>query len=223
VDEDYSMVTDSTLYRFINEAQVQTCRRMDLIFDDTVPSVCSITLVAGTRSYKLNRFITRLEHVSYDGTELVKKTPEELDVSDPTWRTLTGVPTMYVVRQRKIYPVPAPTADEVAIPLALEVYRLPRFDIDCDDELEIPLEFQDDLIPWVLYRVYHKRDEDIFDPDKGKMHLAEFIETFGEVVPADVRLYQFENPKKATIRPSTGYAMTNSLSMGEEALEDDDW
>ena len=223
VDEDYAMVSDTTLYRFINEAQRESCRRMDLIFDDFTTAVCSITLADGTRSYQLHKAITKLERVSYNGVELTKMTMDELDYSNPSWREQTGVPTQYVVRQRKIYPVPSPGADQDTDLLSLEVYREPLVVIEDDQDLEIPDEFHEDLIPWVLFRVYHKRDEDIFDPEKGKVHLAEFIERFGDTVPAHVRMHQFENPPVTTLRGNKGYSMTGNLSMSEEVTEDSDW
>ncbi len=273
------LVTDATFLRFLIEAQEQACRRMDLLYDETTAAICTLTLVDGTRVYLLDSRITKLERVEYDSAAIPQKTVEELNISNPTWRTDTGEPTQFVVRQRSLYPIPYPGADEDTDTLSLEVYRLPLVDLrndsawvlstvtaagsyitntalthyfyttaggtthsseptwdttvgntTADNDVtwtcvaaiantpEIPDEFHHALVYWALYRVYNKRDEDSFDPNKAAMFYGQFKEVFGELVAADVRIHQFENPRTLTLGVGNAYSMTQGLT-----AEDDDW
>jgi len=91
---------------------------------------------------------------------------------------------------------------------------LPDEDIKTESqEFEIPEEYHRDLIWWVLYECYGKRDIDSFDNDKATEYLVMFNTIFGETVSAKVRQHQFESPRSLVIRP-----ITNT-----RVAEDTDW
>jgi len=210
VDTNDALVSEASLLRFTDEAEEQSCRRMDLLYDETTASVCAITIADGTKAYAIDSRITKLERVSWNGIDLPKK--HESEYSGTSWRETEGEPTSYYVKQRSIYLHPTPDADAVSEDnaLALAVFRTPETSITADtDTPEIPAEFHRDLINWVLYRVYNLRDEDLFDPAKASYYLSAFTNSFGPEVPADVRQHQFESPRTQVLRPKTGYQFTN--------------
>ena len=182
---------------------------MDLLYDETTAAVCTHTLVDGTQVYPLDSRITKLERVSYKGIDLPKM--RESEYSGTTWRTDSDEPTSYYVRQRSIYLHPTPDADADTESMSLAVYRMPLAKIEDEDaDIEIPVEFHMPLVYWALYRVYNLRDEDLQDPTKAGFYLSKFVDVFGEEVPADVRIHQFESPQMQTLRPKAGYQYTNS-------------
>lgn len=208
VDTNDSLVSEKALVRFADEAQKESCRRMDMIYDQDTAAICTINFLANGQGLALDKRITKLERVMLDGVELIKKSESELKARNPAWLTYTGTPTCYYIKQRKIYLHPIPVIVGV---LNLAVYRLPLSDIrSTATAFEIPDEFQPDLIYWMLYRTYNLRDEDLHDPKNAALYFEQFTQNFGKPVPADVRIHQFESPASQSLRPATGYSFTNN-------------
>lgn len=222
VDTDDSLVTEESLIRFADEAQDQACRRGNFIYDESDVDICKIQLVDGTRAYTLHQKITVLEGLYLDGVQLVHTTEGELDRRVPGWRTgEKSKPTHYYIRQRTVYLYPVPDSESGAKMLDLAVYRKPKTKlVDVGDSFEMFEEAQDDLVYWMLYRVYNLRDEDLNDPTAAVMYYGLFETTYGQEVPLRVRIHQFENPKILQHTPSDSYAFT---STGKTARQDDDF
>jgi hypothetical protein len=198
--------TDASLIRKFDAAQKQACNRANLLFDDTTTAYTRITLVSGRASYDIDPRVTTIEGVIFDGDKLTQKTQEELDRTQPTWRTDTGMlnKTVYfVIRGRKIRFNYVPDATDAGEVITLEVYRLPDEDIkSTSQEPELPEENHRDLIYWVLHENYRKQDADDFNQEKSDYFLGRFTEIFGPFVPARVRQHQMENPRSTTVRPT---------------------
>lgn len=220
VDNFDSLVSEKALLRFASEAQLQATRRGDLVYDEDTAEVCNITLVTDQRGYSFHSAINRIKRVSYNGENLCHVTEKELDRENKYWRTLdTGVPVKYYIRSRKIYLVPAPSLLEIGKPLELAVYRSQISDFkNIRQYFELAEEEQQDLIYWMLYRVYNLRDEDLYDPNASAMYKGLFEESYGPVIPARVRTHQFESPELLTHIQSDKYAYT-----GDSDLTDDDF
>lgn len=225
VDSNDPLVTDASLLRFANEAQIQACRRDDLIFDDTTASVCEIVLTTDQRVYPFSSLITRLHRVIHDGIDLTKINEEMLDDYYSGWRDAdSATPTHYYVKGRKIYLYPEPDATASLIPLNLTVHRLPIEDIDSyGDEFELFDEAQEDLVYWMLYRVYNLRDEDLFDPASSNYYLGLFTQTYGTVIPLDVRIHQFESVIKLVHTSPDKYTYTNKSRLEDSDFDQHGW
>ncbi len=52
--------SDLELKRYANEAEVEACRRSELLFDSTTPDVCQIAVVADVATYPLHSKIRRI-------------------------------------------------------------------------------------------------------------------------------------------------------------------
>lgn len=194
---------DAALYRYITEAQRQACNRTDFLFSD---SDFSVTLVAGSPTYQLNKKITFIEQVTFDGTtNVTHKSKAQFQTDNPTWRTDSGIsdlPPEYTMRGHKLRIYPIPDAGDAGKILSIDAYHLPLDVIASDsDDLSIPDEYHRDLIWWVLYEAYSKQDAEGYDRDKGLMYLKQFNLAFGEYIPSEVRLNQLQEDASATIRP----------------------
>ena len=100
--------------------------------------------------------------------------------------------------------------------LSLECFRGPEVDsINLSYEPEIPAEFHRDLIYWVLHEAYKKQDSDSFDQERGDYYLARFVEIFGRLVPAEVRLNLLEEDKSLILRP-IAYTATQTIDDSDE-------
>ena len=210
---------DPSLLRRISEAERQVCQRIDVIFDDTTPKYCHITLVEGQSSYTFDRKISRFVNVIFDGDVLDKTTKDDLDRKQPTWRTdtnLTDNIVEYVVSGRQIRFSRIPNATDAGKIVYLEIYRYPDQAIRSENqEPEIPEEFHRDLIWWVLHECYKKQDADTFDQERSNQHLLRFNEIFGDPIPAAVRQHQFESPEGLHILP-TPYVKKRRASVSSD-------
>lgn len=195
---------DAFLYRALSEAQKQACKRMHLIYDDT-SAATSITLVNNTHTYTLDASITKVEAVRFNGKAVVHKSRTELDEQDPEWRTYQGMidnECRYAVRGHKIRFSPYPDATDAALPVTLEVFRLPTAVLDdAADVPEIDVQYHFPLIYWVLYEAYRKADADTRDLELSQLYLGQFVEVFGPEISAEVRLHVLESPKTLRLYP----------------------
>lgn len=198
---------NASLLRKFTEAERQACNRANLLYDDLTTSIVKLTLVSGQASYSFSSKITAIENIIFAGKYITKATKEELDATNPTWRTDTGMAgkNVYAVLSgRTIRLTPIPDADDAGELISLEVYRLPLLDIEeTDQEPEIPSENHRDLVYWVLHECYKKQDLDSFNQEKSDYYLSRFNEIFGSPVSALVRQHQFESPRILTHRPAS--------------------
>ena len=207
--------SDASLLRKFTEAERQACNRANLIYDDST-YYTRLTLVSGQANYDIDPKITVVENIIFDGDVVVKKTREELDRLQPTWRTDTGMAgkVIYaVITGKQIRFNYIPDATDAGTYVYLEVYRLPDADIvTASQEPEIPEEYQRDLIYWVLHECYKKQDVDTFNQEKSDYFLARFDEVFGPYVSARVRQHQFENPRSTHVRPISYTSSTQTVT-----------
>jgi len=192
-------VSLSAINRFINEAQVEACKRWDILHDTTTEEVCEIALTSGTRAYPLHGKITKVDRVEYYHPDTGKQ--QELthlpfkDAERKYGRTSTGTPTVFAIRGRTLYLYPTPGDTEDAGELRLEVWRLPLADLVQDsDEFEVPEQYQQDMLFWAAHRCFHRRDEDLRDTLGTSFYLSQFERVFGPPVSAQTLIDQLENP-----------------------------
>jgi len=194
--------TDQFLLRFLNEAEKEACRRQRLIEDEATAAVCEITMVSGTATYTVDNRVLLVDRIRLsDGSELTKKTTEELYEESSVWRSATGTPTLYVQNNQTILVNPTPDDDDDGDTLYLSVWRLPLVDMTIDLSPEINPEYHESLLEWVAFRAYQMRDEETYNPDRAGSHLSLFNERFGTPLPAGVREHQKRSPKRLRLRP----------------------
>jgi len=83
--------SDASLLRKFTEAERQSCNRANLIYDNSNNYYTRMALISGTASYTIDPKITAIENIIFEGNVVVKKTREEMDRLQPTWRTDAGM------------------------------------------------------------------------------------------------------------------------------------
>lgn len=173
------------LYRWLDMAQKEACRRQPLLVDDTTPAVCDLVTSPLTASYSLHPRAHLAMEMRMDGNILPKSTPELLDRAIPYWKTAEAdIPVAWIQNDMTVTLVPPPA---IATTIKLKVWRLPLIDVsDIDASLEIDSAYHEDLAHYVAARAYMLPDEDLRDTNMHAYHQAEFDAVFGPALRADV-------------------------------------
>jgi len=194
--------SDSTLIRYINEAQRRFARLGLVLRDATTPQCCTVALALNTVNYVLDPSVVAVLSAKYplDPGDLARAGHAALgtyNTPDPyffnptylsnlppgkvmAWSTDEQVSaddngSMSVVTMR-VYPAPI---DPFATSLQLRVARLPLDKLcDMEDVPEIPEDHHIDMLDWAAYRALRVVDHDKGDPERA----AEFKQSFADHV-----------------------------------------
>ncbi|MFT3815261.1 MAG: hypothetical protein QM740_18090 [Acidovorax sp.] len=184
--------SDKEIVGYLNEAVQEACERAKLIEDRSM----SLSLVAGQDTYNLHTSVFEIKRLTLRGRPLHETSVEALDCDWPGWEGRSGVPRGFIFEQAsgvqppKVRLVPTLVAAEAA---GLTVYRgalNPLVAAVTSGQPEIPERFHERLMDWVFHRAYLKQDADTFDPNKGAISLALFVQAFGERPDANVQRKQ---------------------------------
>lgn len=196
-------VEDEDVARFASEGEREACIRARLIFDDTTASVTTYAIAAGQTIVPLHEAIDVIAAAYFQQQGSTRRKPVDLQgldwiKSQADWATRTSSKPCALAHpnrtQARLWPAPT-----VAGTLYLEVYRLPLFALDDDDdEPEIDSDHHDGLVDWILYRAYSIKDSEMEDPKRASLALATFEERFGERPDADSRRRQRERRRVTT-------------------------
>lgn len=189
--EDDLFWSDKVLLNYIRRVQDEACIRAHLIDDSTTASVCEVAITNGQATSVFHSSIIRIKSIvlASTGLPISRTTARTMDLSVRGWRADTGAVDRYIetpaTRTFRWYRVP--TADDVAY---LDVIRLPLYTngVTMDYELEVPLEFQRDLVHGMLGYAYLKKDSDAEDKSAASDHMALFDQKFGPPVSAKTEM-----------------------------------
>jgi hypothetical protein len=186
-----SLWRDDEVIQWLNDAEVEACRRARLIIDSrsttvvtgtaTTDGPCQVTLVPGTDSYALDRRIIYLRRVKLASRTLPLDALDyrDMDWCTPGWEAHEGNVTGYIRGldngRIRIYKIP-----RVADTVNLLVVREPMTPMEnVDDSPEIQSRYHINLLDWAHYRGYMKKDSQAFDEGLALKHLALFEAEFG--------------------------------------------
>lgn len=172
--------TDALLTIYANEAQVEACRRGQLLRDSTSP-LCRLPFAVGAETVPLDPLVVRVLRAFVDGQAVDVVSADEMDGSMPGWqfqdrqdrpqRLVTGMTT----GQLHLWPRPAADGE-----IRLTVQRLPMYALRVGiDEPEIRPELHSSLVHWMLYKAYSREDNDLHNDAKAAVALAKFEAEFG--------------------------------------------
>ena len=183
--------SDDELTEFLNNAVDEACVRSQLIEDRTTPEVTRVFVDVSqvSNGYPLHSAIDRVT-AAFWGTEDCALTPRSRADALLTVKNDTVVadpvdyPTAYYLERRKVYLVPPPATDGEVL---LWVYRRPLAPLAAlTDEPEIPEHLHRDLVWWVAYEAYSRKDADTQDADMADRAEAKFTARFGTARSAKV-------------------------------------
>lgn len=193
--------SDTTLIRYINEAQKRFARRALVIRDASTPEVINVTLQEGVDTYDLHSSIISVitARLSTAQVDLIRMGHNALFTYQPpntvTWDSShfttmpPGIPLAYTTDEEfvegddgsrsgltiKVYPVPA--AAQTGTVIKLRVIRLPLDDLTIGDQQaipEIPEEHHLQMLDWAAYLALRIVDHDGGDPARA----GEFASSF---------------------------------------------
>jgi hypothetical protein len=210
--DDDSLWSDTTLLRYIGDAERRFARQSLILRDATTPELVRVVLKQAVPTYPLHRVVLAVISARYTDTNgtpydlqrtghaiVSQSSPIEnliFDPADPYTSSLPPGPplayftdeTLVYARQARatlsVYPVPSPTEDGTV--LNLRVIRLPmsRYALEClECESELPEDYQLDVLEWAAYRAQRTFDGDAGAPTSAEQHK----QAFEEAVKAAVR------------------------------------
>lgn len=167
---------DALLTLYANEAQMEACRRGQLLLD-----ALRVQLQAGQELVKLTPTALRVIRAFVDGNAVGWIGAEQMDGLYPGWQfddpqrqvqhMVFGVATGAVY----LWPRPSQAGE-----LCMTVQRLPKMPMaDAQDEPEIRQEAHYALVHWMLYRAYSRMDTDLYNDAKAALALQQFEAEFG--------------------------------------------
>lgn len=177
-DDSDCLWSNEELTRYLNKAEEEYCRRVPII-DSSTPSICSISIVAGTANYTISPLILSVDRVKLASQTkpLAKTSSEELDLLLDNWEAESDEPEMFIddLNPYSIRLVGVPVSNDVA---SLKVSRLPLNEMAWDnsdtDEPEIRPEEHFTLLDWAAALAYLKQDAETLDKNKSDMFMNDF-------------------------------------------------
>jgi hypothetical protein len=172
---------DTELASWVNDAEVEACRRARLLVDSRSTSICQLTLAPTVDSYALDPRIIYLRRVKLatralplDGLDY-----RDMDSCVPGWESHAGNVTGYVLGldtgRLRIYKIPT-----VADTVNLLVVREPLVPmVQPADIPEINARYHRSLVHWMLYRGFSRTEAQTYDPKLASQHLSLFEGEFG--------------------------------------------
>lgn len=183
------LLSDEDFTTYINEAEVEACRRARLLVDST-SALCELPITSSQATYDLDSRILYLRRVKLASSTipLAAANYQDMDKSLHGWDSQTGAVERFITgmdnpykRVLRLYRIP--TGADTA---TLTVVRKPQNPMEGDlDEPEIEERFHIHLLHWALFRYFSIRDADIADPKKAQENLDQFVAIFGTSEAAD--------------------------------------
>lgn len=168
-----------TLYA--NEAQVEACRRAQLLVD-----TARVQLQASQELVDLPPHALRVTRAFVNRQPVGVVSVQEMDAMHPGWQfdSPQSQVTHLVsgVTSGALHLWPCPNAE---LELVMTVQSLPQSSlIENDDTPEIRLEAHAGLVDWMLYRAYSREDTDLYNDAKAILALRRFEAEFGRKASA---------------------------------------
>lgn len=204
---------DDYLLPLINQAQIEAARRARILRDITTREVCTLKITTGRRTVALHPSVIRITHAmtrypnADDPTDLGQwstldpVTKRDYDREGTSWRNDSGDPSFYILDAQTgaVTFNRTPTRNGA---LQIEVERTPLCKISAvNDVLEIPDRYVPDLVYWMLYKAYSKKDADTEDVKEAESNRVKFVDVFGTTSSAVIeQSLQNISPHRANTR-----------------------
>lgn len=190
-DDSGLLWTNDELCTFADEAQQEVARRKPIL-DSSTPEITEIAMPITVQTVSYDARILMIDRVkvvetaSADEVLLTKRSQFWMDRRYRDWElegnaTTPGTPMFWIdymdERKIKLYPVP----DLVGV-LHLTVWRMALAHLSWTLRhkiLEVASEHHMDMIDWIQYRAYLKRDAETENLDLAAVHKAIFDERIG--------------------------------------------
>lgn len=169
--------SDDEAYAFLDDAQIEFCRRTEGIADARTPSVTHLSVVPGGEWYEKSPLILKVRSATRadTGRQVSVVNIESQLAFGIKFDGATGVVGALIDGMDdgafRAHPVPNET-----VTINLAVFRLPIAKITSAgaQALEVASQHHPHLVLWMRHRAYSKQDADAFDPRRA----AEYEDKF---------------------------------------------
>lgn len=171
---------ESDVYQFMTQAELFVAQRT-LCIQDMSSRAALYDVVIDQASVVFNQAVIRIRGATWlqehDGVtssfQLDIQSVDNMLARGCRIYETTGRPTVVmtgaVTNGLRLYPLP--NADGQ---LVLAVYRVPLCPITAQSEFEVPFQYRDAMLEWMLYRAYSKEDAEAFDRNRADKHQRAF-------------------------------------------------
>jgi len=194
--------SDDALIQYIDEAQRRFARRTFCLRDNRNPDVTQFKLLEGVDTYTLHPKVVYVQSIRlvgdyYDLSRITHDTSfipsdNQADVFSAAVLSKPSHPIAFSTDEGidldndhatvlKVYPIP--TAADAGIVAGMRVSRLPLNDVTLSglsNDLEIPGDYQLDMLEWAAWRALRNWDIDAEDRAKAAQHRTRFDEAVKE-------------------------------------------
>jgi len=175
--------SDPEVMAYLNEAEVEACRRARLLVDSSTAAVCQISITADEQNFALDPrvIMIRRAKLADESYPLQKKSQAALDDEYPAWDgDVASTPQYYFLDSGSssisLYP-----KHDATDTLHLTVVREPLNELNDDDETpEIPSRYHFGLLNWMKHRAYMKPDSETKNDQLAVLNLQLFEQEFGK-------------------------------------------
>lgn len=184
------VVPDTVLADFIAEAETEAAERAQYL---RLNESYDIAVTAGISVYAIHPAIIFIDSLKLLGENkpLIKTTRRELDFNINNWVGEVSTPKYYFQNDKQLTLYPAP---DKAYTLMMEGSRRPIV------AMETPLQNQDDLTNWCLFRFFSISGNGLTDFNKATWYSNQFDKAFGHK-----RNALFDTVNRAASEQSTLY------------------
>ena len=164
--------SDTLILRYLDEAQIEFCRRTEGI-EDSTSSICTLNVPAGADSVAISPKILKVRSATVADTgRSLQISSVEAERGQP--RLPAGVPSTIILKLNalKAQLIPAPSND---MAVKLDVMRLPLSRIESPlDETEVDDIHAPTLMHYALFRAYSRPDPETMDRVRADFFLQAF-------------------------------------------------
>lgn len=194
------LLSDKSLVRYINDAEVQFAKETLCLRDETTPEVCHVQLLAGVEAYSLDSRVISLFGARVRGCHLKRTTYAAMTsrrgdlswgppVDTHGWSRQYGGPSVFYSDREdgKVGVYPAPSAEYIEKTGGLLVLRAARRPLealvatDLKATPEVPTEYHLDMLEWAAWRALRNHDHDVENLAKASAHKRRFTEAVAEL------------------------------------------
>lgn len=167
----------NTINIYIQEAMDEIAKRTLCIKDSLTPAFCRIDVIADTIHYPVPTGILRIDSIrkSWDGLQLEKTTHDKISKSNPLWETTTSEPNKYLTDYSTGYiSIVGKLTAVTNQTFNLTVRRLPTVMSIDTNVPDVPEQFHNMAIDYILYRCFIKQDSEVFSKSTAQDYLTRF-------------------------------------------------
>jgi len=188
--------SNTELIGYLNEAEVEACRRSRLLVDSKTAETCEIAITADEQDFALDPrvIMIRRAKLADEDYPLTFKSIHSLDEEFPAWDGETASTPEYYFADADTASIGIYPKHDGTDTLHLTVVREPLTPVNDDEDTpEIASRYHFGLINWMKHRAFTKPDSETKNPELYILRLQLFEREFGQPRSAIDERFEMEH------------------------------